>query len=469
MVAVLLAIGVGPAQSKPGGLDPIFGKSGVVTTPIGEAAGASAVVVQRDGKIVAAGAGDIHCGDPCESALALARYKPNGSLDRRFGSRGVVKTRFGSSGASAVAVAADGKIVAAASRCVSSYQCEFVLVRFHPEGALERKVTTAIGSDSDAKASDVVLQPDGKIVVAGSTPDEFALARYNPDLTLDRGFGTNGIVTTRIGYSATANAVVLQPDGKLIVVGSSTATDHPKFDFALARYEANGSLDATFGTAGKVTTAFGLENAEASAVLLQPDGKVVAVGGEGNRFALARYQMNGALDPTFGSSGQVTTAPNGRANAAALDPTGRIVAAGRNGSYSRFALARYDQDGSLDMDFGSGGKVTTDFGAKSAVASGVALQRDGKIVAAGSAKEKFAVARYSSGKEHCVVPSVKGRRLRNAKRVIRRAYCSVGHVRRVFSSWHWKGRVISQKPKLGVQRRVGAKVRLVVGKGPRRH
>ncbi|MBA2434942.1 MAG: hypothetical protein H0V54_07660, partial [Chthoniobacterales bacterium] len=228
------------------------------------------------------------------------------------------------------------------------------------------------------------------------------------DGDLDPTFGTNGKVTTDFGTIIDeARAVAVQPDGKIVTAGATVGGNF--FDFALARYNTDGSLDITFGTGGKVTTAFNTNNDEAFAVALQADGKIVAAGfaviGGTDDFALARYNTNGSLDTTFGTGGKVTTAFGSsidRAHAVAVQPDGKIVAAGRavigGGSFD-FALARYNTDGSLDTTFGTGGKVTTACGSSNDEAFAVALQPDGKIVAAGrvfSNKEDFALARYNT-------------------------------------------------------------------------
>jgi uncharacterized delta-60 repeat protein/uncharacterized repeat protein (TIGR01451 family) len=173
---------------------------------------------------------------------------------------------------------------------------------------------------------------------------------------------------------------------------------------------ASGDLDPTFGTGGKVTTDFAGSNAGANGVALQADGKIVAAGfadsGSGSDFALARYNPDGSLDASFGTGGKVTTDFAGGSDSAfgvALQADGKIVAAGfaDSGSRGDFALARYNPDGSLDASFGTGGKVTTDFAGSGDEAFGVALQADGKIVAAGFAgsgsRGDFALARYQDG------------------------------------------------------------------------
>ena len=236
---------------------------------------------------------------------------------------------------------------------------------------------------------------------------------------LDATFGIGGKVTTDFaGDSDEARGVVLQPDGKIVAAGAANTEGSRDRgsggDFALARYNPNGALDATFGTGGKVTTDFNGDDDAAFGVVLQPDGKIVAAGAaktsyRGQDFALARYNPNGTLDATFGTGGKVTTDFNGDDDAAfgvVLQPDGKIVAAGAAKTSYRgqdFALARYNPNGTLDATFGTGGKVTTDFNGDDA-AFGVVLQPDGKIVAAGAANTEgsrdrgsggdFALARY---------------------------------------------------------------------------
>ena len=208
-------------------------------------------------------------------------------------------------------------------------------------------------------AQAVALQPDGKIIAAGSSDGTFALARYTPDSALDSSFGSRGTVTTPFGRgSAYASALALAPDGRIVAAGVAGS------EFALARYNADGSLDTSFGDGGKVTTGFDpadVTDDRVAEIVLQPDGKIVAAGtiynGSNYDFALARYDPDGSLDSGFGAGGTVTTAlgPNHDfASALALQPDGKIVVGGLSEQLSGdgFALARYNADGSLDMNFG---------------------------------------------------------------------------------------------------------------------
>ncbi len=370
-----------------------FGSNGLVTTDFTGSDLANAVVLQSDGKIIAVGQASF-------IAFALARYNSDGSLDSTFGTGGLVTTDFGGTDiAEAAILQPDGKIIA-----VGRASNDFALARYTSDGSLDSTfgtgglVTTDLGGTDIAEA--VALQPDGKIIAVGRAGNDFALVRYTSDGSLDSTFGTGGIVTTDFGGGTDiANAAVLQPDGKIIAVGMSGS------DFALARYNSNGSLDSAFGTGGLVTTDFGGADS-ANGVALQPDGKIIAVGRASSDFALARYNSDGSLDSTFGTGGLVTTEFGGTdfANGVALQPDGKIIAVGRTGSgiNTDFGLARYDSDGSLDTTFGAGGLVTTSFGATGLESANAAvLQPDGKLIAAGQASiggsSVFALACYETG------------------------------------------------------------------------
>jgi uncharacterized delta-60 repeat protein len=205
----------------------------------------------------------------------------------------------------------------------------------------------------------VLIQPDGKIVAAGSAKNpatyyDFALARYLPNGALDIGFGNSGKVRTDFGVQNLdqARAAVLQPDGKIVAAGFASL-DFGDTRFGVARYHVNGSLDTSFHGDGKARLHFGSCCERANSVLLQPDGKLVVVGfpdseSSDSDFVLARLDAGGELDPSFGKRGRVRTSfgsLNGGANAAALQPDGKIVAVGfqaTSGSQSaEFALARY--------------------------------------------------------------------------------------------------------------------------------
>jgi uncharacterized delta-60 repeat protein len=402
--------GASEVAARAGALDPTWGKGGRVTTAFGPIqAQVDSLAIQRDGRVVAAGYSVV---DPDHSVLAVARYRPSGKLDPTFGMGGRVTTRIGSNFdfGHAVAVQQDGKIVVAGTTLtqLDPVRRSIVLVRYRSDGTPDLGfgqggiVTTAIGLDSFAGA--LVVQPDGRLVVAGDSLRgshyEFALARYTTSGQLDPSFGDGGIAETQInGGNSAAETLALQPDGKLVAAGSTWTDEQvlPPGLFAVARYQTDGSLDRGFGVDGTVVTAVGPVGVDdASSVAIQPDGKIVAAGssndGTADSFALVRYESGGELDPSFGVGGKVTTslsAADDWISAIAVRPNGKIVAVGtaghetRLGAVPEFAVARYREDGSLDRSFGSAGKRIFSFGPDDDEANAVAIQQNGRIIVGG--------------------------------------------------------------------------------------
>ena len=403
-----------------------------------------ASALQADGKIVVVGASKHGGPAPLRGIdFALARYNPNGSLDTTFGTGGKVTTDFyGSAGderATAVAIQPDGKIVVAGtvnSDTQNTNNYDFALARYNTDGSLDTsfgtggKLTTNIldGQVRLDAAVSVVLQPDGKIVVGGSTSPsdtgvDFALVRYNPNGSLDASFGTGGKVTTNFnGNPAVLSALVIQPDGKLVAAGTmfvGSINSSITADFALARYNPNGSLDTGFDGDGKVISDFfsSANNPRDDVIggmTLQPDGKIVVAGVSEKTpdqtaadFAVARYNPNGSLDATFGTNGITTTDFSfviNMASSVVLQPDGKIVVGGiTNGliepdvntrllkvteiAYSPrasdFGIARYLPNGTLDSSFGTGGRSVTDFFGSVDALTDLALDSDGNILAVG--------------------------------------------------------------------------------------
>jgi uncharacterized delta-60 repeat protein len=350
--------------------------------------------------------------------LPTFSYAQPGSLDISFDNDGKLTTAIGSSydyGNSA-AIQSDGKIVVAGQSHNGS-NWDFALVRYNTDGSLDStfdsdgKVTTAIGSSHDAGNS-VAIQNDGKIVVAGYSNNgsdyDFAIVRYNADGSLDNTFDSDGKVTTAIGSSDDyGKSVAIQSDGKIVVAGDSY--NGSNYDFALVRYNTDGSLDNTFDSDGKVTTPIGSGNDEGYSLAIQSDGKIVVSGyvtiGSYTDFAVVRYNTDGSLDNTFDNDGIVTTDfVNGYdyGNSAVIQSDGKIVVAGfsNTGSNNDFALIRYNTDGSLDITFYNDGKVTTAIGTSYDIGSSAAIQSDGKIVVAGysnnGSNDDFALVRYNT-------------------------------------------------------------------------
>jgi uncharacterized delta-60 repeat protein len=384
-------------RAAPGDLDPTFGNAGKVLTQIRGTI--SGLAIQPDGKLIAAGS----VGDAIGS-LAVARYDASGNLDPSFGVGGKAQSGLAQALGTAVALQADGKIVVGGS-VGSILLHDFALARFNSDGSLDSTfgaggiVTTDFFGDNDLLRA-LVIQADGKIVAAGSayhfpTGYDFALARYNADGSLDASFGPGGRVTTNFAdFDDEAFALALQANGKIVAAGYALRLN---FQAALIRYNADGTLDLSFGDNGKVMTAFyPTTSSRFSAVALQKDGKIVTAGltdnGTDNQFALARYADNGELDTSFGLQGKVTTGfPSDiQATSLALQQNGKIVAGGirlKNAfdASADFILARYTSAGDLDSGFGLNGIIITDFKGGADLAQTLAIQKDGKIIAAGSA------------------------------------------------------------------------------------
>jgi len=356
-------------------------------------------------------------GEPAYGALLAApALTPGGTLDTTFDTDGRVTTAFGINNASdyayGVVVQGNGKVVAAGAQYDAfGANWNFALARYNSDGSLDStfdtdgRVINAIGANDDI-ANAIALQSNGKTVVAGYSDTDasaaenrdFAVIRYNTDGSLDSTFSSDGKVTTAIstGYDVGAG-VAIQSNGRIVVAGNTSNA------FALVRYNSNGSLDSTFDGDGRVSTDFGPLSETLWAVALQADGRIVVTGSISNgtdlEFIVARYNTNGSLDSTFDGDGKATTnfgEVGDIARSVAVQTDGKIVVAGNSGL--DYAVARYNTDGSLDTSFGSGGKVTTDIAASTDTATGVAIQSDGKIVVSGyyytGFNNDFALVRY---------------------------------------------------------------------------
>jgi uncharacterized delta-60 repeat protein len=403
-VAIVLLLLPRTARGAAGDLDTTFGSGGLVSTNAGRAyATASAVRIQDDGSLVVAGFAAPASGEGCDTLVA--RYDGSGSLDPGFGSGGIVLTDLAECDrAFAAALEEDGKIVTA-GQVASGTASDFAILRFNPDGTPDMDfgtggvVTTDFGAEDLALG--VALQADGKIVAVGGmdtgTGGQFAVARYATDGTLDASFGVAGVVTTPLTGRARAYAVAIQPDGGIVVGGISN--DGPNTtDFALVRYDTDGNLDPGFGAGGIVETDFGGED-DLHALALQPDGKIVVAGAalDTTFFALARYAADGSLDTAFGAAGKTLRNVPGTfydlALALALQADGGMIAGG-TGNVEGFALVRLTPDGLSDPDFGGCGAVDTP-GPEEVF--GLAVQDDGRIVAAGASFTTLVMARYLGG------------------------------------------------------------------------
>lgn len=415
VAAAAVSLAVAGAHAAPGQLDSSFNGNGTVTDPFQALfSEAFAVTVQTDGKIVLAGEYNNH--------LALARYNDDGSLDTTFNGSSVLAPAgtvylqsigtASTSEARAVTISDGGTIVVAGE--AESANKNLTVARFTSDGSLDMgnfnsgssanpgANVTPIGT-GDSVANAVAVQANGAIVAAGyamnGTVQEFALARFTSGGQLDSAsFNVNGdtpgtVMTVVDSSVSAAQALAIQPDGRIVAAGSSSGGIQSTV--ALARYNPNGALDTNFGPGGNgtVTTAIGKTDSSAYGLTLDHDGRIIVAGQADNGtvkgFALARYNTDGTLDGTFGNNGTVITpvgAGAARAEAVAIQPDGKIVAAGFavDGSNRQMvAVVRYNDDGTLDTGFNSGGTVMTPIGTGNAQGHAVALQTDAKIVVAG--------------------------------------------------------------------------------------
>jgi uncharacterized delta-60 repeat protein len=378
-------------NAQNGILDPSFGTNGIVVIDVGNLDNTSkSIAIQPDGKILMAGYSSTSI-----SFFNVVRLNPDGSLDNSFGTNGVVSTALTStSNASSIALQDDGKIIAGGHSWGGDYN-EFTLIRYNSDGSLDATfgnsgiVTTSFVNKSGIGKS-LVIQADGKIILAGysyfdfSDADEFALVRYNSDGSPDNSFGTGGIVFTNFGNSMDLiNSVTLQSDGKIIAGGFSAP------QMALARYLTDGSLDNTFGTNGLVTTNISTTSqAIINGLALTQDG-IYACGfsiDSTSNSTLVKYDYNGNISPGFGVNGILIN------NLAQHDlykdikiKGDKIVVGGTANNYGdfNFTLSQFDLSGNPVMSFGTNGVFmvapTNSFNQLEAIA----IQADGKILATG--------------------------------------------------------------------------------------
>jgi uncharacterized delta-60 repeat protein len=377
------------------------GQVGVqVTIPVsGIYDSAQAVVVDPTGNVVLAGSAG-------SNYSVLARIAPNGVLDGTFGVGGISNLNLSvnlSDGLRALVPMSDGRYVGCGLFGSASTANDFFVARFNSDGSLDSSfngsgyAVTAFGpSGPGEQCNAVAIQPDGMLVSAGYTyesgPSHVAMTRHTSNGLVDSGFGVGGKLNINAAATSNGNseakAVLVQPDGKILVAGYAFGPGHS--EFLLMRLNTNGTPDASFGTGGITRTAIGVSEDIANAMVRQPDGRIVLAGstyatGGQRDFALARYTTAGVLDPTFGTGGVVTTAigpSDDYAYALVLMPWGRLVAAGASRtavgqSPSDFSLVAYNADGSLDRYFGVAGKRIVDVSSFSDSVFGLASDING--------------------------------------------------------------------------------------------
>jgi uncharacterized delta-60 repeat protein len=410
-IAVLMAMLPAVASAAPGEPDASFGHDGKQTVFAGGAV-ATAVAIDHHDRIVIAGYTSTAHPD-----VALARLTPSGRLDATFGDGGKVVTDLGADDyAFDMAIGSDGGIVVVGERSTPSTDRVFVQ-RYAPNGTLDLGFgdggMTVLGFGRRFQtANAVALTPAGRIVIAGSTSNGItsrsAVARFLRDGRLDDTFGDDGRVTTDVSPSGEQlTDVTVQPDGRIVAVGWAEGSLVPSF--SAVRYLADGRLDDGFDFDGVARMDVSVGSDKGLGVALQPDGSLVIVGSAAangrDEWGLVRVGPHGHLDDTFGDGGSLVTrfGPGfDEAAAVSVQRNGRLVVAGsiRNGSDLDMGLLRLKPGGRRDLTFGAGGRVLCDFAGGSDAAWDLTIQTDGKIVVVGEAVivgvRRFGVARFLS-------------------------------------------------------------------------
>ncbi len=386
------AVNAAPVFLAPGG------GTGKVFMPVGAGSDiANSAFIQPDGKIVVSGYSE----NGSKINFSLVRLNPSGSFDTSFDGDGKLLLSVSGRGdyAKSALLQPDGKIIVVGWGSNGTNN-DFSLARLNPNGSLDTsfdgdgKLLLAVGVGDDI-ANSAFVQVDEKIVVVGYSQNganyDFSLVRLNPDGSLDTTFDGDGKLLLPVGVSNdTALTAFIQTDEKIVVTGYSYYGSNT--DFSLIRLNANGSLDTSFGSDGKLLLGIGTQNDHAYDTILQPDGKIVVAGysrnGSNDDFSLARLNSNGSLDTSFDGDGKLLL-PVGTvwdyATSALVQPDGKIVVVGSSLGTSNFdfSLARLNSNGSLDTSFDSDGKLLLPVGTDHDEAWSALLQPDGKIVVAG--------------------------------------------------------------------------------------
>ena len=416
IIGLMLLIGgiaVTASAAPPSNLDPDFGTLGkVVNSPDGTGlTSGNQMALQSDGKIVMVG-NKIASGQ--YAGFMVARYNADGSLDTDFGTDGstIVQFEVFWQYASSIALQPDGKIVIAGTTRVDignipTYQ--FAVVRFNTDGSLDMtfdsdgKVAVnfddLLGGFFHERAETVKVGSDGKIIVGGeasnaAVENRFVFTRLNPDGSLDASFGTNGkigdVTGGRSNYDSIYDMVIL-PDGKFVAVGFISGFS--SIARVAIKYGLTGAREWTYSRGDNNPGGFGHA---LSAIAALPDGKFIVVGRRAGKVVVTRLRSDGTEDPVWAD---VVELPNGTAVSVAVQTNGKIVCSISAGQ-STFRLMRMQATGLLDNEFGTGGFVNTSLSGGADYARTVLIQPDGKILAGGSStvgsptQWHFAIARY---------------------------------------------------------------------------
>jgi uncharacterized delta-60 repeat protein len=427
LVSLALSVFNVPALTQTVTLDPSFGNGGKVFTHISNLSDVGrAMIIQPDGKIIVGG---YSFDSQYVYSMSLVRYNSNGTLDVSFGVNGIVRFHP-SSGASecfSLALLPDGKILAGGFDW--SYMQFFAIVRFKPNGIVDSSfgvngvARTNFGANSNIVES-LALQADEKIIAGGQQlknvynfDREMILARFESNGVLDTTFGNRGQVITDLNISDDeCKSIAIQPDGKILAGGwgQQDLSSNRKNDFVVIRYNSNGNLDSTFDSDGIAQIDFwnGIQAGDdlLEELALLPDGKILVSGGErdGGVFKLARLNVTGNLDSSFGINGEAVFTDfsfTGSYTSLNILPNNSFYATGAISQGGNFCIMKYKENGTLDSSFGNNGYVISDLGNPNDYSYASIVQPDNKIVLAGTSgygsednnSYDFSIARYIVG------------------------------------------------------------------------
>ena len=416
LIFTLLATNLSSAAPLlPGSLDPNFGYFGYYVGPDNETS-PGPIALLPDGKFLMAGS--FRNSNMPNWDMIVARFGADGFPDLTFGKFGSMAfVDFGNNDyGTALVVQPGGKIVVAGVT-VAAAGSQLALARFTADGSLDDtfgmagKVVTDFGSSLQT-ASDIGLDSTGEIIVAGEASDGFYLAKYGADGSPDAGFGTGGKITTAFNGTIGTNVRMnILPGNKIFLVGTlkTTGSSNDQISVAFARYSANGALDTTFGTSGKASIPFThndfFQLQITGDMAFQPNGKVLYAATQNTTLFLLRFNNNGTLDPAFGTGGVLThTLSQGDITAGlTLQPDGKFILVGETSGndagnyYRRFLVMRFLPGGAFDPNFGTGGRVVTDFPYFLASARTATILPNAQILVVGSAYDLYSqagLARY---------------------------------------------------------------------------